>query len=101
MNIDMQYWIYCLEFSPLTLITGDHKQLKPSATVYELSQKYNLDLSLFERMVNNHIPLKTLNIQHRMRPEVSKYVRHIYDRLDDHPTVQDRPNIQGMCFSFD
>lgn len=76
-------------------VLGDHKQLKPSPTVYELSQKYHLDLSLFERMVNNNIPLETLNIQHRMRPEVSKYVRHIYDRLDDHSSVLHRPSIQG------
>jgi len=46
-------------------------------------------------MVNNGLPVKTLNIQHRMRPEVSKYMRHIYDRLDDHPSVENRDHIRG------
>ena len=33
------------------ILIGDHQQLKPSPTVYELAKKYNLDTSLFERMV--------------------------------------------------
>ena len=77
--------------------TGDHKQLKPNPTVFELAREYHLDLSLFERMVNNKLPVKTLNIQHRMRPEVSKFIRtNIYDRLDDHTSVLGREHIRGM-----
>ena len=34
------------------ILIGDHQQLKPSPTVYELALNYNLDVSLFERMVN-------------------------------------------------
>ncbi|XP_067945815.1 NFX1-type zinc finger-containing protein 1-like [Watersipora subatra] len=79
------------------ILIGDHKQLKPSPTVYDLAVKYHLDLSLFERMVNNGLPISTLNIQHRMRPEISKYIRgHIYDRLDDHQSVLDRDPVEGM-----
>jgi len=78
-----------------SFIPGDHKQLKPSPTVYDLARHYHLDLSLFERMVNNGLPVKTLNIQHRMRPEVSKYMRHIYDRLDDHSSVENRLSVKG------
>ena len=75
---------------------GDHKQLKPSPTVYQLAKDYHLDLSLFERMVNNGLPVKTLNIQHRMRPEVSKYIRgHIYEDLENHPSVIDREPVEG------
>ncbi|CAL4077468.1 unnamed protein product, partial [Meganyctiphanes norvegica] len=37
------------------IMIGDHQQLKPSATVYELAKKYNLETSLFERMVKNGI----------------------------------------------
>ena len=33
------------------ILIGDHQQLKPSPTVYELAKKFNLDISLFERMV--------------------------------------------------
>jgi len=76
-------------------MVGDHKQLKPNPTVYDLAKQYHLDLSLFERMVNNGLPVKTLNIQHRMRPEVSKYMRHIYDRLDDHHSIMNRESVKG------
>ena len=34
------------------ILIGDHQQLKPSPTVYELAKNYNLDTSLFERMVS-------------------------------------------------
>ena len=33
------------------ILIGDHQQLKPSPTVFELARKYHLDISLFERMV--------------------------------------------------
>ena len=47
-------------------------------------------------MVNNGLPVKTLNIQHRMRPEVSKYIRgHIYEDLENHPSVIDREPVEG------
>jgi hypothetical protein len=32
---------------------GDHEQLRPSTNVYELSQKYNFNISMFERLINN------------------------------------------------
>lgn len=34
-------------------VLGDHQQLRPSATVYELATKYGLETSLFERMIKN------------------------------------------------
>ena len=39
------------------ILIGDHQQLKPSPTVYELALNYNLDVSLFERMVSRTIVL--------------------------------------------
>lgn len=83
-----------------SLHAGDHKQLKPNPTVYELAIKYHLDLSLFERMVNNGLPLATLETQHRMRPEVSKYMRNIYDKLYDSPVVLSREGIRGKECPF-
>ncbi|XP_063601578.1 NFX1-type zinc finger-containing protein 1-like [Penaeus indicus] len=35
------------------ILIGDHQQLRPSATVYELATKYGLETSLFERMIKN------------------------------------------------
>jgi len=34
------------------ILIGDHQQLKPSPTVYDLAVKYQLDMSLFERLVS-------------------------------------------------
>ncbi len=37
---------------------------------------YNLDLSLFERLVEqSDFPVVTLQQQHRMRPEISQLIR--------------------------
>ncbi|CAG7827242.1 unnamed protein product, partial [Allacma fusca] len=44
------------------ILIGDHQQLQPCVNIQELSDKYHLDISLFERMVNNKLHLCTLNI---------------------------------------
>lgn len=33
------------------ILIGDHEQLRPSTSVYDLAKNYNLDVSLFERLV--------------------------------------------------
>jgi superfamily I DNA and/or RNA helicase len=72
----------------LKSLSGDHQQLKPSPTVYKLAKDFNLDVSLFERMLKNGVPYERLRTQHRMRPEVSCLLKpHIYEDLEDHPSV--------------
>lgn len=44
------------------ILIGDHQQLRPSTTVYELSTQYKLDISLFERMVNNKLNCYKINV---------------------------------------
>ena len=78
------------------ILIGDHKQLRPSPTVYELAHKYHLDLSLFERMINNGLDCVTLSTQHRMRPEISLLVKPIYPELKNHESVHDYPVIRGV-----
>ena len=78
------------------ILIGDHKQLKPNPTVYKLAKKYSLDLSLFERMVNNGMQCHTLDIQHRMRPEIARLVRHIYPDLRNHESVNNYGNVMGV-----
>ncbi|XP_045618372.1 NFX1-type zinc finger-containing protein 1 [Procambarus clarkii] len=79
------------------IMIGDHQQLRPSATVYELATKYGLETSLFERMIKNGLAYETLEYQHRMRPSISKLlVPSIYPNLKDHPSVNDYPSITGM-----
>jgi len=80
-----------------TILIGDHKQLRPKATVYELAQKYNLAISLFERMVMNSMDCKRLSIQHRMRPEIAALTKRIYDHeIVDHETVCKFKDISGL-----
>jgi superfamily I DNA and/or RNA helicase len=58
---------------------GDHMQLRPKAGCYELKKKsgqgFNVDESLFERLILEGTRLVTLNVQHRMRPEFSRIIR--------------------------
>ena len=78
------------------ILIGDHKQLKPNPTVYELAKKYNLDVSLFERMVNNRLKCHSLTTQHRMRPEIADIMRIIYPELVDDKSVQHCQSVTGI-----
>ena len=84
-----------------TILIGDHKQLRPKPTVYELAQKYNLSISLFERMVMNSMDCKRLSIQHRMRPEIASLTKRIYDHeIVDHKTVCEFKDISGLTHNL-
>ena len=50
------------------ILIGDHEQLRPSNNVFELAKNYNLDISMFERLVNNNFENVMLKNQRRMRP---------------------------------
>ncbi|XP_076063757.1 NFX1-type zinc finger-containing protein 1-like isoform X2 [Oratosquilla oratoria] len=79
------------------IMIGDHQQLRPSTTVYELATKYGLGTSLFERMVKNGVSYETLAYQHRMRPSISRLlVPSVYESLLDHPSVHKYPNVKGV-----
>ncbi|XP_046576468.1 NFX1-type zinc finger-containing protein 1-like [Haliotis rubra] len=78
------------------ILIGDHQQLRPNPTVYELARKYNLDISLFERLVKNGLHHVTLELQHRMRPEISVLMKHIYPKLKDHISVTECNSIRGV-----
>lgn len=78
------------------ILIGDHKQLEPKPAVYELAVKYNLSISLFERMINNGLPYYCLQRQHRMRPEISELIRHIYPVLQDNDNVVSYGDIGGV-----
>uniref|UniRef100_A0A2K6MG90 NFX1-type zinc finger-containing protein 1 n=1 Tax=Rhinopithecus bieti TaxID=61621 RepID=A0A2K6MG90_RHIBE len=47
------------------ILIGDHQQLRPSANVYDLAKNFNLEVSLFERLVKVNIPFVRLNYQVR------------------------------------
>ena len=78
------------------ILIGDHQQLRPNPTVS--AKDYNLDVSLFERMVKNGMPFERLRLQHRMRPEISQMLEHIYfnPKLENHYSVMRFENVKGV-----
>lgn len=44
------------------ILIGDHQQLRPPTTVYKLAKDYNLDISLFERLIKNNIKWQYLRV---------------------------------------
>ncbi|KAM0469932.1 hypothetical protein ACHAP7_009775 [Fusarium lateritium] len=86
---------------------GDHKQLRPHINNYKLGsesdaeKKWQFDRSQFERRAIGEpglspVPFAQLNVQRRMRPEISKLIRRIYPGLQDHALTIDHPDVAGM-----
>lgn len=79
------------------ILIGDHLQLRPSTADYTMDRKYNLGISLFERMVLNGMHCNVLDLQHRMRPEIAELiVPAIYPHLENANVVQNYPDIRGV-----
>ncbi|CAF4369011.1 unnamed protein product [Rotaria sp. Silwood2] len=79
------------------ILVGDHVQLRPNPSVYRLAMKYKIDVSLFERLIKNNFPNIRLNIQHRMRPEIARLMKHFYADLEDHISVKtNRAPVRGV-----
>lgn len=80
------------------VLIGDHKQLRPRTNVHSLAREYKLDVSLFERLVNNGLHHVTLEVQHRMRPEICELLTpYIYSNLFNHPSVNKLSSVRGMA----
>ncbi|KAF2085428.1 P-loop containing nucleoside triphosphate hydrolase protein [Saccharata proteae CBS 121410] len=82
------------------ILIGDHKQLRPKCE-YDLSVEkdngYDLNRSLFERMVLKGFPHHVLSQQHRMRPEISSLIRNLtYPDLIDAPSTLSHPDLRGF-----
>ena len=63
------------------VMIGDHKQLRPAVACEDLELENRLDLSLFERLVNNNIPCATLTHQRRMHEALTPLHSWIYKVL--------------------
>lgn len=86
---------------------GDHRQLRPQILNYSLSLEtstglaWQLDRSQFERRATGEpgmrpAPVAQLDVQRRMRPEISRLIRTVYPNLRDHQSVMELPNVVGM-----
>ncbi|KAJ3507974.1 hypothetical protein NLJ89_g6011 [Agrocybe chaxingu] len=88
------------ETSQIILI-GDHKQLRPKVNNYlltvEKGEGYDLNRSLFERLILKGYPHETLAKQHRMRPEISSLIRTLtYPELLDADSTKNHPSVLGL-----
>lgn len=88
---------------------GDHEQLRPSVSNFddlslesERGKQHQLDKSQFERLSvgevgRSLVPVAQLNVQRRMRPEISTLIREtIYEKLLDHDTTVNMPDVVGF-----
>ena len=84
------------------ILIGDHKQLHPKTNDHILARDYHLDISLFERLVTNDFPHTTLQLQHRMRPEISGLIStHIYNgTILDAPVTSSYRDVSGMKYNI-
>lgn len=83
------------------IMIGDHKQLRPKINSYNLTvekgEGYDLNRSLFERLILSGTPHSTLTKQHRMCPEISDLIRRLtYPNLLDAPGTLNRPALRGF-----
>lgn len=83
------------------ILIGDHQQLRPKVNNFALTVEkgdgYDLNRSMFERLILGGFPHTTLSSQHRMHPEISQLVRHLtYPNLQDAPKTQQRQPLRGL-----
>ncbi|KAF5657235.1 DNA dependent ATPase DNA helicase B [Fusarium heterosporum] len=83
------------------ILIGDHKQLRPKVNNYKLTKEkgegFDLNVSLFERLVAQGRDFKALEEQHRSHPDISQYPRMLaYPELKDMPSTFDRASIRGL-----
>jgi hypothetical protein len=77
------------------------RQLRPKVYNYMLTvekgEGFDLNRSLFERLVLRGYPHQTLRQQHRMRPEIASLVRELtYPDLQDAPKTRNRSDLCGV-----
>ncbi|KAI0353983.1 hypothetical protein OH77DRAFT_1426841 [Trametes cingulata] len=83
---------------------GDPQQLRPNLATFALSMEsergremFKFDRSLMERLVNGGYQMSQINVQRRMRPAISHFIRTIlYPKLEDNDAVLQYPSVQGM-----
>ncbi|KAK5657152.1 hypothetical protein OQA88_3209 [Cercophora sp. LCS_1] len=83
------------------VLVGDHKQLRPKINNYDLSVEkgsgFDLNRSMFERLIGQDAKHQTLLKQHRMVPEISFFPRRLtYPDLIDDPKTIGRDRIKGL-----
>ncbi|KFG84658.1 putative nonsense-mediated mRNA decay protein [Metarhizium anisopliae] len=83
------------------VLIGDHKQLRPKVNNYTLTvekgEGFNLNMSMFERLIHQGHSYTTLREQHRSHPEISYFVRRLaYEHLENNPKTLEREKVRGL-----
>ncbi|KAJ2902248.1 stage V sporulation protein K [Zalerion maritima] len=83
------------------VLIGDHKQLRPKVNNYGLTVEkgdgYDLNKSLFERLILQGMSHVALTLQHRSHPDLSKNIRELtYPHLEDGPKTSSLEPIRGL-----
>ncbi|KAL6872062.1 P-loop containing nucleoside triphosphate hydrolase protein [Trichoderma novae-zelandiae] len=83
------------------ILIGDHKQLRPKVNNYNLTiekgEGFDLNVSLFERLIRQGHEFAALQEQHRSHPDISQFARLLaYPELKDVPKTREYPSIRGL-----
>lgn len=83
------------------ILIGDHKQLRPKVNSYSLTVEkgdgYDLNVSMFERLVRQGHPYTALQEQHRSHPDISHYARLLaYENLEDSTKTLSLKPVKGL-----
>ena len=83
------------------ILIGDHKQLRPKVNNYGLTVEkgdgYDLNRSLFERLILQGMRHVTLSRQHRAHPNLSVMIRTLtYPELQDGPKTSSLGHIRAL-----
>ncbi|KAK0628320.1 P-loop containing nucleoside triphosphate hydrolase protein [Bombardia bombarda] len=82
------------------ILIGDHQQLAPRCDIQWLGEEpFNLNVSLFQRMITLRMKYDMLIQQRRMKPELRLILSSFYPELIDHDIVKstaNRPDVPGM-----
>ncbi|KAL7906401.1 P-loop containing nucleoside triphosphate hydrolase protein [Trichoderma velutinum] len=83
------------------ILIGDHKQLRPKVNNYNLTvekgEGFDLNVSLFERLIRQGHQYAVLQEQHRSHPDISQFARLLsYPELKDVPKTHDYKPIRGL-----
>ncbi|KAL8862093.1 MAG: hypothetical protein Q9178_001548 [Gyalolechia marmorata] len=96
-TLEAQITAACFDSLEHLILVGDHQQLRGRCNERELEgEPWFLDVSMFERLVRNHVGFTQLTRQRRMHPEIRRGLMPIYPNLEDHPSVVLRPAVPGM-----
>ena len=89
--------VACFNTLEHLILVGDHQQLRAHCNEEELAEKpFYLGVSMFERLVRNRVEYTQLKRQRRMIPEIRRALDPIYQDLENHPSVLNRPAVPGM-----